>query len=232
MQFVSSNALIAAIVGAVVGVVGGGYAEYAVGPKNAAAANAATIKAANAEKTLAHEQQVELQRQQAAARAQKEAALRHDASEVTYGLGPGPHGSGIQLSIDNASHGWVRDVTLHIPVPAKIKGGSVTLPNLGILAANTGFEGELMTSAGAYFTIQLADIPPCEQSFTPLLSALPTLQVGQLLPAATLFFTDSNGNAWKLPGDHPLSPDPANDGVRAFASNANATFGPVQGGCS
>jgi len=71
VQFVSSNALIAAIVGAVVGVVGGGYAEYAVGPKNAAAANAATIKAANAEKTLAHEQQVELQRQQAAARAQR-----------------------------------------------------------------------------------------------------------------------------------------------------------------
>ena len=210
----SANPLVVALVGAVAG----GLVVYALSPKNQAAANQAQISA---------EQQ------------QKVSALEHDASEVTYGIGPvpGARPPTPELIIENRSGGWVRNVVLYVPDPSAVSGQPFY-----VIPGVAGAEEIGIGRGGPYFSIQLPDLPPCELTVITLFSALPHLRPGSM-QNAVLYFTDELGQGWGLNEDGtltetdgpevrymapPMSPQQSYGG---FNWSGSADDAPVNGGC-
>jgi hypothetical protein len=178
---VESHPFLVALVSTIVGVVLGGIITYGITPKNQAAANAAQIKAEQA---------------------QEASALRQYAQQVSYGIGPAPasNNGSPQLIIENRSSGWLRDVTLIVAIPTPANG---IYPS--IKSAN-GMVGEMRINNdenGSSITFQFANIPPCEIGITKILAALPSIEPGDLA-ASRLVFTDQNGNGWVLRGNGQL----------------------------
>jgi hypothetical protein len=221
-EIANSHALIVALVSAVIG----GVITYLASPKNQDAANAVTINAA---------------------KAQQANALRRYADQVTYGLGPAPSSNSRsrtpQLIIENRSGGWVRNVTLIVPVPIQGKNGSIHLPGFAVVSGMVGHEMEGIGASGGFVSIQLANIPPCEIAVTALLTAIPSAQPAELA-GSELEFTDQTGKAWSLHGDGRLvegtdsrydlagTPSmPNTPNVSGWAWSSSGNFEPITGGC-
>lgn len=91
-RFLNSNALVVALVS----IAAGGIITYAVSPRNQSAANSAVIQGQQGQRTNAQ---------------------RQYADQVTYGMGPVQGSKTSQLFIENRSGGWVRGITVSVPVP-------------------------------------------------------------------------------------------------------------------
>lgn len=137
------------------------------------------------------------------------AALSQDAKLVTFGLGSASHSSSPQIVIENRSSGWVRDMTLVIPVPVRetreADGGvGVSIPSFGLYSGGgNGFQGVVVTANGAYFREPLLDIGPCELAVTTALRSFSHINPATLAKSE-LDFTDPNGNAWRSFGSGKL----------------------------
>lgn len=174
----SANPLVVALVSVVVGALAAIPATISVDDHlHQGAANNATVQA---------------EQDQAAA------ALSHDASEVILGQGL----RSPQLVIENTSDGWIRNITLLVPVPVQETrepggGVSVSIPNFSIYSpVFGGFTGVWFSGNSAYFHEPLPDIGPCELVATTALKSFPADLDSTALAKAEIDFTDPNGIAW------------------------------------
>lgn len=137
------------------------------------------------------------------------AALRHDAELVHFGQGTPPGSRSVQIVIENRSPGWVRNMTLIIPVPERktpAAGGTwISVPDFSVYGGGgNGFQGVTVTAAGgAVFREPLTDLGPCELGVTTAARSFPTLNPATLV-RSELDFTDPNGVAWRLFGSGKL----------------------------
>jgi hypothetical protein len=113
---------------------------------------------------------------------QNAAAISHDANEVNYGLLPGPNSGGSGVWIMNASGGWIRDMTLVVPVivqESRAPGGGISMnfPNFSVYGpVGAGFTGETCNAtSGCTFQDPLLDLGPCMEAATTVLKSLPGL---------------------------------------------------------
>jgi hypothetical protein len=149
---------------------------------------------------------------EAAVQAQREAvaaARSREAELVDFGLGHAPHSSAPQIVIENGSSGWIRNMTLVVPVlerktPEADGSVSTSFPKFTVYSGGgSGFQGVLATANGANFREPLLDIGPCELAVTTALRSFPALDPATLA-RSELDFTDLNGNAWKRFGSGKL----------------------------
>ena len=153
------------------------------------------------------------------------AALSHDAELVGFGLATAPHSGSPQIVIENRSSGWIRNMTLVIPVPVRKTteaDGSVTfsIPNFGTYSGGgNGFQGVDMTAKGATFREPLLDIGPCQLAVTTALRSFPALDPATLAKSE-LDFTDPNGHAWTRFGSGKLVRNIKNEGPSVWSPYA------------
>jgi hypothetical protein len=149
---------------------------------------------------------------QAADQAQQDAAaaaLRHDAELVDFGLKTPSRSISQKIVIENRSSGWVRNLTLVVPVPVPKTpeaGGdvSISIPNFNVYQGVGGFQGVWYTvKGGATFREPLPDIPSCFRAVTTVLRSLPGLDP-TTMATAQIDFTDPNGIAWRRFGSGEL----------------------------
>jgi hypothetical protein len=180
---VSTNALVVAAFGAVIAsITAAVLALYLVSPDQGAA-NKAVVQG---------------QQEQ-----QNSAELQY-AEQVTYGLGTVRTGQNPQLMIFNKSTGWVKDITIIIPIPDQSNNGRITLPGFKVVNGMVGMEQVGVGVGGAYYSFQFPNLPPCEEGITAILSAVPNVTPTELA-ASELFFTDQKGVGWVLHGDGQLT---------------------------
>lgn len=191
-----------AVAGAVAGALVAGIITYTVTPKNQSAANAAQIKAAQA---------------------QEASTLRQYAQEVSYGLGPAPgrNNGSPQLIIENRSNGWLRDVTLILPIPTSGNGIDTSVNPVDGMVGSVRINSD---ENGNSVTFQLANIPPCEMAITKILAAIPGIEPGDLADSR-LIFTDQKGNGWILHGNGQLV-----KGIDFLTQQEMGAFNPLPGG--
>jgi hypothetical protein len=187
---VNASPLIAAIVTAVISI----PASFLTG----------VLTANHLHQGAANEAAIQGQQQAAAA------ALNQDAELVDFGLGTVPHSSSPQIVIENRSSGWIRNMTLVVPVPVqqtREANGEVNInfPSFGIYTdGGNGFYGIRGTADGGFvFSEPLPDIGPCELAVTTALKSFPNLNPATLAKSE-LYFTDPNGNAWMRFGSGKL----------------------------
>jgi len=140
---------------------------------------------------------------------QNAAATSHDADEVSYGLLPGPNSGGSQVWIMNESDGWIRDMTLVVPVTVKESrspggGISINFSNFSLYGPlGPGFTGETCTTtSGCTFRDPLLDLGPCMEAATTVLKSVPSLS-GAAMEKSSLYFNDPNGISWVRTGNGP-----------------------------
>jgi hypothetical protein len=140
---------------------------------------------------------------------EEEAALSQDADLVDFGLGTAQHSRSPQIVIENRSSGWIRNITLIIPLSLQGTTNSdgsttISIPNFTVYSGGgNGFEGITGTPNGITFREPLPDIGPCELAVTTALRSLPSLGLATLAKSQ-LNFTDPNGNAWTRFGSGKL----------------------------
>jgi hypothetical protein len=130
----------------------------------------------------------EIRAERKSEQARKASALRASAGQVTYGIAPAPDSSSTpRLLIENRSGGWIRAISLYIPVPPHAK---LSFTVVGGMVGNeeTGYGPE-----GNYYFFQFPNIPPCEIGITALLQAMPSLTETDLAQSV-LSFTNADGN--------------------------------------
>jgi hypothetical protein len=161
-------------------------------------------------------------------------ALSQDAELVDFGLGSAPHTSSPQIVIENRSSGWIRNLTLVIPVPEQKTtepDGSVSIsfPNFAVYSGgSTGFQGIWGSASAATFREPLPDIGPCELAVTTALRSFPAIDPATLA-SSELQFTDPNGNAWTRFGSGKLVKNASFEGPGTWSPYA--TLEPLPG-CS
>lgn len=152
--------------------------------------------------------------------------LMQDAELVSYGLGDTSPNSSPQIVIENRSYGWIRNVTLTIPI--SFSGGNGSFSSQGIIVypvEGNGPQGVNITGRGintpptGNFRDPLADVGPCELAVTTVLKAVPHVSPAALAQSE-LVFTDPNGNTWGRFGSDRLVriADPA--GVKEWSPYA------------
>jgi hypothetical protein len=118
-----------------------------------------------------------IQAQQEAA----EAALSQDAELVDFGLGTAPHSSSPEVVIENRSSGWIRNLTLLVPMSERETTNSdgsvsISVPPFSVYAdGGSGDSGMLGTPDGIFLQDPLPDIGPCELAVSAVVKALPSV---------------------------------------------------------
>jgi hypothetical protein len=154
-----------------------------------------------------------------------EATLSQEAELVDFGLGTAPHSSSPQIVIENRSSGWIRNITLTIPVPTRETPNSdgnvtISIPNFGVYSGGgDGGQGITGTPNGIIFREPLPDIGPCQLAVTTALRSFPSINPATLAKSE-LDFTDPNGNAWTRFGSGKLVRNASYEGPGAWSPYA------------
>ena len=136
-------------------------------------------------------------------RVSEASALSADAKLVDFGTGTDPKTGRPQVVIENRSSGWIRNVTLVIPVAVRETTNSDGSVSMSISSftihddGGSGYQGLVGTPDGIFLRDPLPDTGPCELAVTTVLMALHFPYIsGATMARSELSFTDPNGIAW------------------------------------
>jgi hypothetical protein len=135
---------------------------------------------------------------------QQESTKLQYANKVTYGLATTQRDQNPRLMIFNQSSGWVRNITIIIPISYQDHAGRISLPGFKVVSGMVGWESEGINPSGADYTFQLPSLPPCEVGITAILSAVPNMSPAEFA-ASQLFFTDQRNVGWVRNGQGKLA---------------------------